>query len=115
MLSEAVETTETLFETVALFRGDVMETVGGVVSAAKAEVNVAVTVVLLETMIEQVPTPEQPPPDQPVKVEPESGFTVKATDVPEFTAELVQAEPQLIPPTDEVTVPLPVPDFTALR
>jgi hypothetical protein len=49
-------------------------------------------------------------PDHPLKTEVASGVSVIVTVVPdENTYE--QVEPQLIPPTSEVTVPPPVPDF----
>ena len=57
---------------------------------------------------EQVPVPEQPSPDQPVKVEPEAGLAVRATDVPELKL-AEQVEPQLMPLGLLVTVPEPVP------
>ena len=46
-------------------------------------VNVAVTLLawVMETV--QVPVPEQPEPDQPVKVEPPAAAAVKVTEVPE--------------------------------
>jgi hypothetical protein len=54
--------------------------------------------------------PEQPPPDQPAKVEPETGVAVSVTDVPDAN-EAPQVEPQLMPPEELVTVPEPVPDL----
>src|SRR5207253_3581355 len=54
------------------------------------------------------PVPEQPPPAQPVKVEPAAGVAVNVTVVP--LAKLAeQVAPQLIPAGELVTVPLPVP------
>lgn len=79
---------------------------GGVVSD---EPNVAVTVVFAVSETVHVPVPEQPPPDQPVNDEPALAAAVSVTDVPEFRAEDVQVEPQLIPPVLLVTVPVPVP------
>ena len=69
---------------------------------------VAVTVVAAESVTTQVPVPEQPPPLQPVKVEPAAGVAVNVTAVP--LAKLAeQVAPQLIPTGALVTVPLPVP------
>ena len=69
---------------------------------------VAVTVVAAESVIVHVPVPEQPPPLQPVKVEPATGVAVNVTAVP--LAKLAeQVAPQLIPTGALVTVPLPVP------
>ena len=76
-------------------------------------VKVAVTVVLEERERTQVPVPEQGLP-QPVKVETEEAEAVRVTEVPPERAVEVQVEPQVIPPTDEVTVPEPVPDFVML-
>ena len=47
-----------------------------------AAVNVAVTVVSALRVTMQVPVPEQPPPLQPVKVEPAAGVAVRVTVVP---------------------------------
>jgi hypothetical protein len=44
--------------------------------------NVAVTVVVEVRVTVQVPVPVQPPPLQPVKVEPVAGVEVRATAVP---------------------------------
>src|SRR2546427_6989810 len=81
---------------------------GVTVRAKVCTVNVAVTVVAAESVTVQVPVPEQPPPLQPVKVEPAAGVAVSVTAVPlEKLAE--QVAPQLIPAGELVTVPLPVP------
>jgi len=45
---------------------------------------VAVTVIAAVIVTVQVPVPEHPPPDQPVKVYPLFGEAVKVTDVPEL-------------------------------
>src|SRR5881396_1313528 len=62
----------------------------------------------------QVPEPEQPPPLQPVKVEPASGVAVRVTAVPTVN-EAEQAAPQEIPEGALLTVPLPVPVLVTLR
>jgi len=46
------------------------------------EVNVAVTVVAALRVTMQEPVPEQPPPLQPLKVEPALGVVVSVTAVP---------------------------------
>src|SRR5438093_79088 len=58
--------------------------------------------------------PVQPPPLQPVKVEPAAGVAVKVTAVPTVN-EAEQAAPQEIPEGALVTVPLPVPVLFTLR
>ena len=70
--------------------------------------NVAVTVVSELSVTWQVPVPEQPPPDQPAKVDPAVGLAVKVTAAPWLNC-AEHVEPQLIPPGELVTVPLPVP------
>ena len=50
----------------------------------------------------------QPPPLQPVNVEPEFGVAAKVTIVPSWKLPL-QVAPQLIPAGVDVTVPEPVP------
>ena len=45
-------------------------------------VNCAVTDVAAVMDTTQVPVPEQPPPDHPVKVDPVDGVAVRVTDVP---------------------------------
>jgi hypothetical protein len=68
----------------------------------------AVTVVAAVSVRVQEPVPEQPPPLQPVKMEPEAAVTVKVTAVllENFAKHLL---PQLIPLGELVTVPVPVP------
>src|SRR2546422_6733994 len=56
--------------------------VGLTVSVKVCRAKVAVTVVAALSVTEQVPVPEQPPPLQPVKVEPAAGAAVKVTAVP---------------------------------
>src|SRR5439155_724963 len=82
---------------------------GVTVSAKVGSVNVAVTVVAAETVTVHVPVPEQPPPVQPVKVEPAAGAAVSVTAVP-LVKLAEQVAPQLMPVGELVTVPLPVPD-----
>jgi hypothetical protein len=77
-------------------------------------VNVAVTVVSELSVTWHVPVPEQPPPDQPVNVEPADGFAVSVTAVPVANCAL-QVEPQLIPDGELVTVPAPVPALLTVR
>src|SRR5207247_6584939 len=71
-------------------------------------VKVAVTVVAAESVTTHVPAPEQPPPLQPVKVEPAAGVAVNVTAVP-LVKLAEQVRPQLIPTGALVTVPLPAP------
>ena len=71
-------------------------------------VKFAVTVIGPVTLTVQVPVPEQPPPDQPVKFDVESPDAVKVTEV--FVLYVsAQSEPQLIPVP--VTSPPPDPPF----
>jgi len=56
----------------------------------------------------QVPVPEQPPPLQPLKVEPAAGVAVSVTTVP-LAKPAEQVALQLIPAGLLVTVPVPVP------
>src|SRR5438552_2254003 len=84
------------------------------VSAKVGRAKVAVTVVAALRVTVQVPVPEQPPPLQPVKVEPAAGVAVSVTAVP--LAKLAeQVAPQLIPAGELVTVPLPVPAGLTVR
>src|SRR5438132_6829110 len=80
----------------------------GVTVNTKVGAKVAVTVVAAESVTVQAPVPEQPPPLQPVKVEPAAAVAVSVTVVP--PAKLAeQVAPQVIPTGELVTVPLPVP------
>jgi len=56
----------------------------------------------------QVAVPEQPPPLQPVKVEPAAGTAVKVTAVP-LENGVEHVVPQLIPAGAVVTMPVPAP------
>jgi hypothetical protein len=82
--------------------------------AATTAAKVAVTLSLDATVTLQVPVPEHPPPLHPVKVLPPVGVAVSVTCV--FGAKLAeQAVPQLIPPEELVTVPVPVPAKTTVN
>src|SRR5262249_26776885 len=74
----------------------------------------AVTVVSADSVTTQVPVPEQPPPVQPVNVDPVVAVAVSVTLVPVLIAVLTQVAPQLMPPTSLLTVPAPVPDLLAV-
>jgi len=58
----------------------------------------------------QVPVPEQPPPFQPVKVEPAAGVAVRVIAVPLANA-VVQVAPHEMPAGELLTVPEPAPDL----
>src|SRR3989442_1349586 len=87
----------------------VLETVG-----VKVGVKVAVTVVAAEMVAVQAPVPEQPPPLQPLKIEPAAGAAVSVTAVP-LAKLAAQVAPQVIPAGELVTVPLPVPAGVTVR
>src|SRR5438094_943514 len=78
------------------------------------DAKVAVTVVAAETVTTHVPVPEQPPPLQPLKVEPAAGVAVSVTTVP-LAKLAVHVAPQVIPAGALVTVPLPVPAWVTVR
>jgi hypothetical protein len=80
------------------------------VSAKDVCMNAAVTEVAAFIVTAQVPVPVQPPPLQPVKVEPAAGAAVRVTTVP-LVKEVEQVAPQEMPVGALVTVPLPAPDF----
>src|SRR5882724_2381161 len=103
MLSVAFAATERVPEIVAPAVGVMMEAAGGVMS-----VNVAVTVVAALRVTVQAPGPEQPPPLQPLKVEPAAGAAVSVTAVP-LAKLAAQVAPQVMPAGLLVTVPAPVP------
>jgi len=69
---------------------------------------VAVTVVLALSVTVQVPVPVQPPPLQPLNVDPAAGVAVKVTTVPLAYAAM-QLAPQEMPAGLLVTVPIPAP------
>src|SRR2546422_6784133 len=70
--------------------------------------NIALTVVAALSVTEQVPVPEQPPPLQPVKVEPAAGAAVKVTAVPLADA-AAHVAPQEMPAGPPVSGPVPGP------
>jgi len=76
-----------------------------VVAAAKPAVTEAAALIVT---VQVVVAPLQPPPLQPVKVDPADGAAVRVTRVPEVN-ETEQVVPQLRPAGELVTVPLPVP------
>jgi hypothetical protein len=77
-------------------------------------VNVAATEVGLLIVTVHVLVPLQPPPDQPVKVEPFAGCAISVTGVP-LKKEAEHVVPQLILPESSLTVPPPVPAFVTVR
>src|SRR5262249_13777789 len=68
---------------------------------------VALTVVSLDRVTVQKPVPEQPPPDHPVKRDPDAAVAASVTCVPAVNA-CVQLGPQLMPAGLLVTLPDPV-------
>ena len=54
----------------------------GVTVNVRKGTNVAVTAVSVVIGTAHVPVPAQPPPDQPVKIDPVDGAAVSVTDVP---------------------------------
>src|SRR2546426_12563673 len=77
-----------------------------------AKVAVTVGAALIVTM--QVPVPAQPPPLQPVKVEPATGAAVSVTEVPLANA-AEQVVPQETPAGALVMVPVPAPVVLTVR
>src|SRR5947209_11502856 len=75
---------------------------------------VAVTEVAAFIVTLQVPVPVQPPPLQPVNVEPAAGAAVRVTTVP-VVKEVEQVAPQEMPAGTLVTAPLPPPDLVTVR
>jgi hypothetical protein len=73
-----------------------------------ATLKLAVTVTDVLPAKVQGAVPAQPPPLQPVKIEPAAGVAARVTEVPAgYVAE--QAVPQLIPAGELATVPAPLP------
>ncbi|KJR40355.1 hypothetical protein MCHI_003780 [Candidatus Magnetoovum chiemensis] len=82
--------------------------VGSIEYAHDTAVNVAVTLFPESIVTVHVPVPLQPPPLQPVNVDPEFAVAVNVTEVPkEYDSE--QLLPQSIPDGELVTLPEPVP------
>jgi hypothetical protein len=73
-----------------------------------------VTIVAALIVTAQVPVPEHPPPDQPMKVAPVPATAVRVTTVPGLK-EALQVVPQSMPDGEEVTVPVPVPVVMTAR
>src|SRR5881397_1096919 len=84
------------------------------VSVKVCRVKVAVTVVAALRVTVQAPGPEQPPPLQPLKVEPAAGAAVSVTAVP-LAKLAAQVAPQVMPAGALVTAPLPVPALLTVR
>ena len=94
-------------------RVEMLERRGGS-TGASPRTNVAVTAFAPSMVTLQVPAPEQPPPDHPVKVEPFAAAAVKTmTELIEKLFEHVL--PQLIPEGEEVMVPTPGPALVTVR
>jgi len=82
MLSDADTLTEILPLTKLLFVGLAIVALGRVVSAETVEAKAAVTVTdPLPARVHEL-VPLQPPPDQPLKVDPDAGVAVRVTNVP---------------------------------
>src|SRR5438034_394155 len=81
---------------------------GSSVKRAARLVKIAVTACAALSVTVQVAVPVQPPPLQPVKVEPTAGAAVKVTAVPLANA-AAQVVPQAMPAGALVMVPLPTP------
>src|SRR5262245_32230077 len=74
-----------------------------------AELNSALTSVAALSVTLQVPVPEQPPPDQPLKTDPSEGVAVRVTSVPWSKLASQVPDLQLMPEGALVTVPEPPP------
>jgi hypothetical protein len=77
-------------------------------------VNDAVTALDAFIVTVHVPVPKQPPPDQPVNVDPKDDDAVRVTLSP-LTRVSAQSAPQLMPAGVLVMVPSPVPALLTLR
>jgi hypothetical protein len=83
-------------------------------SALSWRLNIAVTATFPEVRLtEQVPVPEQPPPDQPSKVDPVVAVAVRTIGLVEKAA--LHVAPQLIPAVEEETFPAPLPALVTVR
>jgi hypothetical protein len=82
------------------------------VKGDRAKVAVTEAAAFMVTM--QVLVPEQPPPLQPVNVEPAAGAAVRVTTVP-LVNDAAHVEPQEMPAGLLVTVPLPAPALDTVR
>src|SRR5689334_17125779 len=78
------------------------------VSVKRCSVNVAVTAVAAVIVVVHGFVPVQPPPDQPVNVEPVAGVAVSVTAWLKLKS-AAQVAPQLTPAGFDVTVPEPLP------
>ena len=83
------------------------------VSAKDCRLKLAVTDVATLIVTVQVPVPEQPPPLQPVNVEPAAGVAVNVTTAP-LVNDAEQVVPQLIAAGVLVTVPVPLPPLVTV-
>ena len=83
------------------------------VSAKDCRPKFAVTDVATLIVTVQVPVPEQPPPLQPVNVEPAAGVAVNVTTAP-LVNDAEQVVPQLIAAGVLVTVPVPLPPLVTV-
>ena len=94
-----------------------METLDGLkekVGGGMTEEKAAITFLDALIVTVQVPAPEQPSPDHPVKIESSEAEAVKVTDAPEVKS-TEQVEPQSMPPESLVTAPEPAPVLETLR
>src|SRR6267143_1378643 len=83
------------------------------VSVKDCSAKVAVTACAALIVTLQVPVPVQPPPLQPVKVEPAAGAAVKVTEAPLVKA-AEHVVPQATPVGELVIVPVPAPVFVTV-
>ena len=81
---------------------------GGAVKVAVIDLSSSIVIAQV------VPVPEQAP-DQPEKVEPAEGVSVKATVAPEVKEAVPVLPVQLITPAEEVMFPEPAPDLVMVR
>lgn len=84
------------------------------VRGARQRPIVAVTVVSAFMVTKQLPVPEHPPPDQPVKIESGAVLSVNVTILP-FSNEAEHVKPQSMAAGELLTVQLPVPVFDIFR